>query len=119
MKKLLFYILILNPYFLLSSGNDIKFVKISPVIDSVQLYSDQAMVVRKINVSIKKSQNHFVILDLPDKIIDDSVMISVENSKKIKIQKIEIKRIYKKIYKSLEAKNAEKYLIEHHSYYKS
>lgn len=107
---LLFGINIFQPVNAAGKKPSLKFRPIEMQIDSVQLYSDQALVWRNRLVQLQKGLNHFVIKDLPDKVIEDSVRVGVDDSDGIKIQKIDLKINYKKVYRSQMARKAEESL---------
>ena len=106
--SLSFFIIFIGPGTQAEKGK--TFIPVATAIKNVQLYSNQAMVVRYGRVRIKKGYNRILIKDLPTALINGTVQVSVEKSRGVKIREIRIENRHMKHYKSKKAREAEKNL---------
>lgn len=79
-------------------------------IQEVQLYSDQALVRRAAGFELRPGTNHFTIPDLPSSLADDSVRVSVKDPDGVRIQEIRVETKHIKVFRSEQAREAEKNL---------
>ena len=94
----------------LYSGGPDKPLRLAALISSVQLYSDQALVSRTARVRLSAGVNRIYIENLPAGLRDDSVQADLARPNGVKISEIRVESIHEKIYKTQEAREAEKNL---------
>ncbi len=81
-------------------------------IQEVQLYSDQALVRRAAGFDLRPGTNHFVVAELPAALADDSVRVTVKDPDGVRIQEIRVETKHVKVFRSEQAREAEKNLRE-------
>lgn len=76
-------------------------------IKAVQLYSDQALVIRSGSVSLSPGLNRFAVRSLPAKLIDDAVRVRLPENGLARIKEIRVESIHQESFDSSKAREAE------------